>query len=155
MGSQRALGRSARSRGDLDTVLVGLADRLGRRLRAARRVCRTITLRLRFRDFSRATRSRTLPEATAHTQLILATGRGLLAQAMPMIERRGITLLGIALANLDDDGAIQLALAFDRERPSALDTAVDDIRDRFGSAAITRAVLLGRDPGITVPLLPD
>ena len=72
-----------------------------------------------------------------------------------MIERRGITLLGIALANLDDDGAIQLALAFDRERPSALDTAVDDIRDRFGSAAITRAVLLGRDPGITVPLLPD
>jgi DNA polymerase IV len=155
MGSQRALGRSARSPGDLDTVLVGLADRLGRRLRAARRVCRTITLRLRFRDFSRATRSRTLPEATAHTQLILATGRGLLAQAMPMIERRGITLLGIALANLDDDGAIQLALAFDRERPSALDTAVDDIRDRFGSAAITRAVLLGRDPGITVPLLPD
>jgi DNA polymerase IV len=155
MGSQRALGRSARSHGDLDTVLVGLADRLGRRLRAARRVCRTITLRLRFRDFSRATRSRTLPEATAHTQLILATGRGLLAQAMPMIERRGITLLGIALANLDDDGAIQLALAFDRERPSALDTAVDDIRDRFGSAAITRAVLLGRDPGITVPLLPD
>jgi DNA polymerase IV len=155
MGSQRALGRSARSRGDLDTVLVGLADRLGRRLRAARRVCRTITLRLRFRDFSRATRSRTLPEATAHTQLILATGRGLLAQAMPMIERRGITLLGIALANLDDDGAIQLALAFDRERPNALDTAVDDIRDRFGSAAITRAVLLGRDPGITVPLLPD
>jgi DNA polymerase-4 len=155
MGSQRALGRSARSRGDLDTVLVGLADRLGRRLRAARRVCRTITLRLRFRDFSRATRSRTLPEATAHTQLILATGRGLLAQAMPMIERRGITLLGIALANLDDDGAIQLALAFDRERPSALDTAVDDIRDRFGSSAITRAVLLGRDPGITVPLLPD
>jgi DNA polymerase-4 len=155
MGSQRALGRSARSRGDLDTVLVGLADRLGRRLRAARRVCRTITLRLRFRDFSRATRSRTLPEATAHTQLILATGRGLLAQAMPMIERRGITLLGIALADLDDDGAIQLALAFDRERPSALDTAVDDIRDRFGSAAITRAVLLGRDPGVTVPLLPD
>jgi DNA polymerase-4 len=155
MGSQRALGRSARSHGDLDTVLVGLADRLGRRLRAARRVCRTITLRLRFHDFSRATRSRTLPEATAHTQLILATGRGLLAQAMPMIERRGITLLGIALANLDDDGAIQLALAFDRERPSALDTAVDDIRDRFGSAAITRAVLLGRDPGITVPLLPD
>jgi DNA polymerase IV len=155
MGSQRALGRSARSHDDLDTVLVGLADRLGGRLRAARRVCRTITLRLRFRDFSRATRSRTLSEATAHTQLILATGRGLLTQAMPMIERRGITLLGIALANLDDDGAIQLALAFDRERPSALDTAVDDIRDRFGSSAITRAVMLGRDPGITVPLLPD
>jgi DNA polymerase-4 len=155
MGAQRALGRSARTRADLDTVVVGLVDRLARRLRAARRVCRTVTLRLRFRDFSRATRSRTLPEATAHTQVILSTGRGLLAEAMPLIERQGITLLGVALANLDDDGAIQLALALDSERPGTLDAAVDDIRDRFGSDAITRAVLLGRDPGITVPLLPD
>ncbi|MGH2966422.1 MAG: DNA polymerase IV [Solirubrobacterales bacterium] len=155
MGSQRALGRWGGSRGDLDTVLVGLVDRLARRLRAARRVCGTVTLRVRFSDFSRATRSRTLPEATAHTQPILATGRGLLAQAMPVIERRGITLIGIALANLDDDGAIQLALPLGRERPGVLDIVVDDIRDRFGSAAITRAVLVGRDPGITVPLLPD
>ncbi|HEY7150998.1 MAG TPA: DNA polymerase IV, partial [Solirubrobacterales bacterium] len=144
MGAQRALGRSARTRADLDTVVVGLVDRLARRLRAARRVCRTVTLRLRFRDFSRATRSRTLPEATAHTQVILSTGRGLLAEAMPLIERQGITLLGVALANLDDDGAIQLALALDSERPGTLDAAVDDIRDRFGSDAITRAVLLGR-----------
>ena len=155
MGSQRALGRWAGSRGDLDAIVIGLVDRLARRLRAARRTCRTVTLRLRFRDFSRATRSRTLPEQTAHTQLILATGRSLLAEARPMIERRGITLVGVALSNLDDDGAIQLALALDRERRSALDIAVDDIRDRFGSAAITRAVLLGREPGITVPLLPD
>jgi DNA polymerase-4 len=155
MGSQRALGRSARSREDLDTILVGLVDRLARRLRAARRVCRTVTLRLRFRDFSRATRSRTLPEATAHTQEVLATGRDLLAEAMPMIEHRGITLLGVALANLDDDGAIQLALPLGRGPACTLDAAVDDLRDRFGSAAITRAVLLDRDPGITVPLLPD
>jgi DNA polymerase-4 len=155
MGSQRALGRWAGSRSDLDAIVIGLVDRLARRLRAARRTCRTVTLRLRFRDFSRATRSRTLPEQTAHTQLILATGRSLLAEARPMIERRGITLVGVALSNLDDDGAIQLALALDRERRSALDIAVDDIRDRFGSAAITRAVLLGREPGITVPLLPD
>jgi DNA polymerase-4 len=155
MGSQRALGRSGCLRDDLDTVLVGLVDRLARRLRAARRVCRTVTLRLRFRDFSRATRSRTLPEATAHTQVILATGRGLLAEARPMIECQGITLLGVALANLDDDGAIQLPLPLDRGHRGALDSAVDDIRDRFGSAAITRAVLLGRDQGLTVPLLPD
>jgi DNA polymerase-4 len=154
MGAQRALGRSPRSWNALDAVLVGLVDRLARRLRAARRVCRTVTLRLRFGDFSRATRSHTLPEATAQTQTILVTARGLLATAMPMIERQGITLLGVSLANLED-GAIQLALPFDRARPSALDAAIDDIRDRFGSAAITRAVLLGRDQGLTVPLLPD
>jgi DNA polymerase-4 len=155
MGAQRALGRSPKSCDALDLVLVALVDRLARRLRAARRVCRTVVLRLRFDDFSRATRSHTLTEATAHTQTILATARGLLATAMPMIERQGITLIGVALGNLDDNGAIQLALPFDRDRARALDATLDDVRERFGSAAITRAVLLGRDQGLSVPLLPD
>jgi DNA polymerase-4 len=152
MGAQRALGRSPRSPQALDADLVGLVDRLARRLRGARRVCRTVTLRLRFGDFSRATRSHTLPHATAATPTILATARGLLAAAMPMIETRGITLVGVALGNLGDGHAIQLVLPFD---PSALDTALDDIRDRYGSTAVTRAVLLGRDQGVAVPLLPD
>ena len=155
IGAQHALGRSPRSWKALDAVLLGLVDRLARRLRAARRVCRTVVLRLRFDDFSRATRSDTLSEATAQTRTILATARGLLAAAMPMIERQGITLVGVALGNLSDDGSIQLALPFDRERASALDTALDDVRERYGSAAITRAVLLGRDQGLSVPLLPD
>jgi DNA polymerase IV len=155
IGAQRALGRRPRSTEDLDAVVVGLVDRLGRRLRAGRRVCRTVTLRLRFDDFTRATRSHTLSEATAQTQTILVTARGLLTTAMPMIERQGLTLLGVALGNLDDDRAVQLALPFDRPRAGALDAAVDGVRDRFGSAAITRAVLLGRDQGVSVPLLPE
>ena len=154
MGAQRALGRRfPRTHEALDAAVVGLVDRLGRRLRAARRVCRTVVLRLRFDDFSRATRSHTLAEATAQTQAILATARGLLAAAMPTIERQGVTLVGVALGNLEDDGAVQLALPFDRA--SALDATIDAVRDRFGSNAITRAVLLGRDQGLSVPLLPD
>jgi DNA polymerase IV len=155
IGAQRALGRRARSWDALDAVVVGLADRLGRRLRAARRVFRTVMVRLRFEDFTRATRSHTLSEATAQTEAILATARGLLAKAMPMIERRGITLVGVALGNLEDDRPVQLALPFDRQRASALDATLDEVRDRFGSGAITRAVLLGRDQGLSVPLLPD
>jgi DNA polymerase IV len=155
IGAQRALGRRRRSPAALDAIVVGLVDRLGRRLRAARRVCRTVVLRMRFDDFSRATRSHTLTEATAQTQTILATARGLLAAATPMIEREGLTLIGLALGNLEDDGAVQLALPFDARRASALDATIDRVRDRYGADAITRAVLLGRDQGITVPLLPD
>ncbi|MGH2539747.1 MAG: DNA polymerase IV [Actinomycetota bacterium] len=155
IGTQRALGRRPRSPASLDTDLVALVDRLARRLRAAHRVCHTVVLRMRFDDFTRATRSHTLPEATAHTETILATARGLLATAMPTIERRGITLIGLTFSNLVDDGAIQLALPFDRALASAIDTTLDDVRDRFGSAAVTRAVLLGRHHGPSVPLLPD
>jgi DNA polymerase-4 len=152
MGAQRALGRTPRSHAAIDAVIVGLVDRVTRRLRAARRVCRTVVLRLRFDDYSRATRSHTLPEATAQTQAVLAAARGLLAAALPLIEQRGLTLVGVALANLDD-AAGQLSL--DDEGAGALDAALDEVRDRFGSGAITRAVLLGRDQGPTVPLLPD
>ena len=155
MGAQRALGRRRRSQEELDSALLGLVDRLARRLRAARRVCRTVTLRLRFDDFSRATRSHTLAEATARTEVILAEARELLAAAMPLIERQGITLVGISLGNLGDASAVQLALPFDCYRASALDTALDAVRDRFGTTAITRAALLGHDPGFTMPMLPD
>jgi DNA polymerase-4 len=156
MGTQHALGRrSAKSWDALDTVLVGLVDRIARRLRAAQRVCRTVVIRLRFDDFTRATRSHTMWEATQQTQVILAVARGLLAASMPMIEGQGITLLGIALGNLEDDGAIQLALPFGRERERALDAVLDDIHERFGSDAIKRAVLIGRDLRPSVPLLPD
>jgi DNA polymerase-4 len=155
IGSQRALGRSPRSPDAVDAVLVGLVDRVTRRMRSARRVGCTVVLRLRFGDFSRATRSHTLPRATAETRTILATARWLLATAMPLIERQGLTLVGVAVGNLDDDGAVQLALPFDRYSGGALDAALDEVRDRFGPDAVTRAVLLGRDRGLEVPLLPD
>jgi DNA polymerase IV len=153
MGSQRALGRRAKTPDSIDATLMAIVDRLGARLRGARRVCRTVVLRLRFSDFTRATRSHTLAEATAHTPTILVTARGLLADAMPMIERQGLTLIGISLSNLENDDAVQLALPLDRRR--ALDATLDTVRDRFGSEAITRGALVGRDPGIVMPLLPD
>jgi DNA polymerase-4 len=156
MGAQRALGwRSAKSWETLDATLVALSDRLGRRLRAAHRVCRTVILRLRFNDSSRATRSHSFSEATAQTHTILAEARGLLAASMPLILDRGVTLLGITLTNLTDDCPLQLALPFERGPASPLDAVIDDIRERFGTGAITRAVLVGRDRDLEVPLLPD
>ena len=155
IGSQRALGRRRRSPEDLDAILVGLVDRVTRRMRTARRVGRTVVLRLRFDDFSRATRSHTMPRATAESRTILDAARELLASAGPLIARDGLTLLGISVSNLDDERAVQLTLPLFRPGWTALDAALDEVRDRFGTAAIMRAVLLGRDQGISMPLLPD
>jgi DNA polymerase-4 len=155
IGTQRALGRRRRSPETLDADLIALVDRLARRLRKAHRVCRTVTLRLRFDDFSRATRSHTLPEATADTVTLLAAGRVLLANASPEIARRGITLIGITFSNLFGDDAVQLALPFDGSPGSAIDATLDSLHARFGSSAVTRGVLLGRREGLRVPLLPD
>ena len=155
IGAQHALGRSSSSAASVDATLVALVDRVTRRMRAADRVGRTVMLRLRFDDFARVTRSHTLARATAHTPTILATVRGLLEAAAPIVRQRGLTLVGIAVGNLDDADAVQLALPFDHQSASALDAALDEVRDRFGSAAVTRAVLLGRHQGQTMPTLPD
>jgi DNA polymerase-4 len=155
IGSQRALGRSPKTLEIIDASVVALVDRVTRRMRAARRVGRTVVLRMRFDDFSRATRSHTLARATAQTQPILATARALLAASVPLIEQQGLTLVGISVANLDDERAVQLTLPFDDDGARALDVALDGVRERFGTSAITRGVLLGRDQGMSMPLLPD
>ncbi len=153
MGSQCAIGRGHHPPEKLHAILLAIVDRLARRLRAARRVCRTVVLRLRFDDFTRATRSRTMPGSTALTRAILETAEALLAENRALIEERGVTLLGLSLSNLTEDRTGQLDLAVDRRR--SLDHALDTVRDRYGASAITRAVLLGRNTGFEMPVLPD
>lgn len=155
IGAQRALGRRTHTPGEIEAYLHGLTDRLARRLRNADRVCRTVVLRLRFDDFTRATRSHTLPESTDHTETILHTARGLLSAAVPLIHERGLTLIGLALTNLHDADPCQLTLPFGRGPGPELDSTLDEVRTRFGSGAVTRAALLGRGEGLSVPLLPD
>jgi DNA polymerase-4 len=124
-------------------------------MRTAERSGRTVTLRLRFDDFSRATRSHTLPQATDQTRAILITARALLSTAAPLIAAQGITMIGISVGNLENEAALQLALPFDKAANDELDTAMDRVKDKFGTNAITRGILLGRDQGLTVPMLPD
>ena len=155
IGSQHALGRSPRSPAELDADLVAIVDRVTRRLRAARRVGRTVVLRLRFDDFTRATRSHTLRHPTSQTSTVLTAARELLASVQLLIQERGLTLIGVTIANLSNDLPLQLCLPLDSDDGALLDAALDEIRDRFGPKAITRAVLLARSPHLTVPLLPD
>ncbi|WP_181697255.1 DNA polymerase IV [Nocardia sp. GTS18] len=155
IGAQRALGRRHREPDEIAAYLDGLTDRLGRRLRAADRVCRTVVLRLRFDDFTRATRSHTLTDATDATTAIRQAAHRLLDTATPLIAERGITLIGLSLTNLDDADTMQLTLPLEPRADNTLDATLDDLRRRFGSAAVTRAALLDRGEGLSVPLLPD
>jgi DNA polymerase-4 len=155
IGSQHARGARRASPEEIDADLVALVDRVTRRLREAKRVGRTVVLRLRFADFTRATRSQTLWQPTAGTRSILSAARDLLVANRPLIEARGLTLLGITVANLADDLPFQLELPFDPRDTTMLDAALDEIRDRFGTSAVTRAVLLERPADLVMPLLPD
>ena len=152
IGAQHALGRRSRAPEAVDAALVALVDRVTGRLRKANRVARTVTLRLRFEDFKRATRSHTLGEPTDRTETVLAAARVLLEAAQPFIEHRGITLVGVALTNLENSGPGQLPLD---ARAGVLDSTLDELRERFGDEAITRAVLLDRAENPRLPMLPD
>jgi len=158
VGAQRALGRrgNSMSAAEVDAVVVNLVDRITRRMRAAGRTGRTVVLRLRFDDFGRVTRSHTMPRATASTDVILCAARELVAAAAPLIAERGLTLIGFAVSNIDRGGTQQLELPFAEQLdPVAIDSAIDQVRQRFGNAVLTRGVLVGRDPGLEMPMLPD
>ena len=155
IGSQQALGRRRRSRDEIDVVLWRLVDRITGRMRSADRVGRTVTLRFRFDDLTRATRSHSLPDPTAGTAAVHATAVAILDRSWPLIEERGISLLGVSVGNLSDLGAVQLALPFERGATEQLDSVVDAVRERFGRHALQRATTMRGDPGIQLPMLPD
>ena len=153
------MGRGQHTVAEIDAIVIGLVERVTGRMRKAGRQGRTVMLRLRFDDFTRASRSRTLPRATSSTPEVLAAVRELVAHALPTIrDRGGLTLLGVAVGNLDEEDD-QLELPFTDQgspaRAAALDRAMDGIRDKFGSASLTRGVLMGRNTGFTMPGLPD
>ena len=154
IGAQHALGRGRKRPGELAATLAGLVDRVARRLRTGGRRCRTVVLRMRFDDFTRATRSHTMLEATV-SDAGDPRDRAGPARGIDADDRTAwsLTLIGVSLTNLTPGAWVQLALPFAQR--ADLDAALDAVRERYGSAAITRGALVGRDPEMTVPLLPD
>lgn len=155
IGAQSAFQRDSRTPEEIDSLAAALVDRISRRLRDAGKVCGNVTVNFRFGDFARASRSHSFPQLTDQTETVLLAVRELLNKAGPVIEERGLTLLGISLSGLEADDAVQMELPMDGEDSSALDAALDEVRERFGAGAIKRASLVDRDGGVSVPLLPD
>jgi DNA polymerase-4 len=87
--------------------------------------------------------------------MIHATATGILDAAWPLVETKGISLLGLSVGNLADHDAVQLVLPFERREAECLDAVVDAVRERFGRTALQRATTMRGDPGIQLPMLPD
>jgi DNA polymerase IV len=157
IGSQQALGRGPKSEETIEALLLGIVDRVARRLRAAGRVGRTVTVRFRYDDFTRATRARSFAHASAATDAVRDVALAILRSERDTVATRGLTLIGLSVGNLTSVGDVaeQLLLPFGRKDRSALDGTIDGLRDRFGHAALTRASLIGKTHGFEVPKLPD
>jgi DNA polymerase-4 len=125
-GAQRALGRRGRTRAELEAALADLAERLSRRMQRKGRVGRTVILRLRFGDYTRASRSYTLAAPTCEPAAVVAAASELLSAAAPLIERRGITLVGLTVTNIEP-ASDQLPL-FDTAPPTPGDGASGPVR---------------------------
>ncbi|UJA20356.1 DNA polymerase IV [Thermoleophilia bacterium SCSIO 60948] len=139
VGAQHAIGRARRSRSEQRAIVASLVERVSRRMRTGGRSGRTISLRLRFGDYTRATRSLTLAAPTAAGGLIELAALRLLDEAGPEISARGLTLLGVAVTNLSAPGlGVQLGLELDSAASQGLDLALDEIRGRYGATSVTR-----------------
>lgn len=144
IGAQCALGRRRRSADEIDAIATQLVERIARRMRGTGRSCRTVVLRLRFDDYTRATRSHTIPRPTTSTEHLLSVARQLVTEATALVAERGITLIGFSVSNFDPCGATQLELPFTglTENALALDSTLDELREKFGTRSVTRATLL-------------
>ena len=172
ISAQRALGnRNDRSLDEIQAIVLGLVDRVAQRLRAKDWVARTVTVRFRFADMTRATRSHTLATPAATTAALHEVADQLTVDLLGTraeedgrteLSRRGLTLIGVAFSGLGPSDAVQLTLPGTADEPLAtqadrqdLDSAVDAVRERFGHDLVKPAALLGQGPALEMPRLPD
>jgi len=126
--------------GELHRVLLQLADGVGQRLRRAGVLARTVSLKLRFSDFTTISRSRTLPEPTDLSRRIYEEARELYDQANT--SARPVRLIGVRAEQLVGDGGSTLGLWDDDEDWREAEQTIDAISERFGAGAVRPAALL-------------
>jgi len=125
---------------ELRRVLLQQVEQVARRLRRHDLAARTVTIKLRYGDFTTRTRSTTLDEPAETTEDLWRAAGGLLA-AWSAGQHRPLRLLGVTATQLRGHAGRQLSLFPDprRRRQQAVDRALDDIAERFGPDAIGRA----------------
>ncbi len=124
----------------IESMLLGLAEGVGRRLREQELRGRTVTLQLRVAPFETRTRQRTLAQPTDDDLVIYRLARQLLRDALAEDRRAGRTspvrLVGVSVSGIATGRQLGL---FDHARRSRLNAALDAVREKFGDAALDRA----------------
>ena len=143
MSTEETFDRDVDDPAQLRRELLRLSEKLSRRLRDAGVAGRTVTLKLRYANFTTITRSKTLPLPTDESTRLHAETTALLDALR--LERVRVRLIGIGVTGLAPvDASRQLGL-FEDDRWGRVDRAADRARRRFGSRAVTRGALLGDD----------
>jgi DNA polymerase-4 len=146
IGAEETFGQDVDDPAIIRRELLRLSERCAARLRGTDQVARTISIKVRFADFTTITRSRTLREPTDVARVVYDTARGL----FEALKRDGalIRLVGVRTEGLSDavDAPHQLSLSGDDDEWRAAERAVDLAVARFGSGAIRPAALVEREP---------
>ena len=139
IGHEETYGLDLFSKEDIQKNLLRLSEAVGFRLRQNGFVCRTVTLKARYPDFTTVTRSRTLDDEVDDDLGIFYTILELLEKTD--VFRKGARLLGVHTSNLGRPGILNQMTLFprDRERVRALSKTIDEIRKRYGNDSIVRA----------------
>lgn len=134
MSHEKTFPRDVHTHDALGAELVALSDSVASRLRTARVAGRTVTIKVRFGDFTTITRSHTLASPVDSGVVLAREAKRLLEE---VDVDPGVRLIGVGVSELEDPGQRQLSLE-DAGAPSwhDVDRAVDRIRDRFGTEAI-------------------
>jgi len=152
MGAEETFERDHRDVERLRATLRGQAERVARELRAEGYAGRSVTLKLRFADFSTITRAHT-GDPTQDGLRIYQEARALLDR---VVLKQPVRLIGLSVAELGPAGAGQLSLLGpDASRRDRLGRALDRLADRFGEDSVRPASLLGGSGGRRRPLLRD
>jgi DNA polymerase-4 len=138
--------RDLRDTRQLQVELLRLADRTASRLRAQNLTAGTVTVKIRRADFRTYTRQRALGGLTQETAVIAATAEALFGEWRREQPDSAVRLLGVGVSQLDSPRQSDLFAADGAAPAGRLDSTVDDIRQRFGKAVLTRASLLPRPP---------
>jgi DNA polymerase IV len=147
IGHEDTCERDLWEREKMHQALLDLAERVGARLRRKGLVGFTVTLKIRYADFTSVSRSRTLSSGLDHAMDIYRIAVELLDRTVT--GQQAVRLLGISLGRLQNSTAVQGELfdATDRRRLVALDDAVDRLRQRYGFEGVRRASLLEAGSG--------